>query len=508
MNKVSHIVAIDLGASGGKCFAGCFEHNAFTLREIHRFAYEPVTRHLPDRSGRRVARLHWDDLLIYRNLIEGLRTFRREISDRLDSVGIDTWGADGQFFNADGEPLGNVYAYRDHRLDSMVDELKRQIDSTRIYALTGIHFQPFNVSNQLLWFVRHRSELLLPGTFFLPIPSLFYHYLGAIRMVDSAWAGVTQLMDARSRRWCPEILQRLGIPESLLPPIVAPGTPVGTLLPQVAAETGLNEAPLLAVASHDTACAFAAAPAVNPDEALIISSGTWSLVGKLIPEPVTDTGAMAANISNEGGIGNIRFLKNCSGSWIAQALRRSWRDTDGHEPSWKELDALTATAPAFTAFIDPDDPSFYNPPDMRRALADYCARTGQTAPPDRGGLLRMVYESLALKYQTVHTQLGDAGGRPSKVIHIVGGGSRNELLNQFTANACGLPVVAGPEEATAVGNLMTQAIGLGLIRSFAEAIPIIRATFPIRDYRPADAAAWSAARAQFADILRRAAQKS
>lgn len=501
MEKPIDVMAVDLGASGGKCFAGHFERDTFGMREIHRFAYEPVIRYLPDRTDRLTARMHWDDLLIYRNILEGLRIFRRDIGRRLDAIGIDTWGTDGLFLSADGESLGNLYAYRDHRLDHMIDEVKARVDPARMYAITGVHFQPFNISNQLLWFARHRSDMLPAASGFLPTPSLFYHYLGGSRMVDSSWASVTQLMDARAKRWSKEILQTLGIPETLLPPIVEPGTPVGTLSEPVATEAGLNRAALIAVASHDTACAFAAAPASNPADALIISSGTWSLVGRLIPEPITDDVAMAANCSNEGGIGNIRFLKNCSGSWITQELRRGWRDSDGHEPSWKALDDLTEAAPPFAALIDPDDPVFYNPDDMDRAIHDFCDATGQKAPTDRGGLLRMVYESLALKYEVVNRQIGGICGQPSRIIHIVGGGSRNHLLNQFTANACGLPVVAGPEEATAVGNLMTQALGLGRIRGFDEAIPMIRATLPIRDYRPTDTQSWEQARHRFAKIL-------
>ncbi len=503
MDNPIDVVAVDLGASGGKCFAARFEGDSFSMREIHRFAYEPVTRHIPDRSGRLVSRMHWDELLIYRNIIDGLRAFRRDAGDHLDSLGIDTWGADGMILSADGESLGDLYAYRDHRLDAMIDEVKALIDPARIYAITGVHFQPFNISNQLLWLIRNRADILPQDAFFLPTPSLFYFYLGGNRMVDSSWASVTQLMDARAQRWSKEILQTLGIPESLLPAIVSPGTNIGTLSDPVARETGLNTATLTAVASHDTACAFAAAPAANPAEALIISSGTWSLVGKLIPAPITDAAAMEANLSNEGGIGNIRFLKNCSGSWIAQELRRGWRDADGREPSWKELDTLTEAAPPFAAFIDPDDASFYNPPDMERAIHDYCTATGQQAPSDRGGLLRMVYESLALKYRVVNEQISRACGQPSRVIHIVGGGCRNDMLNRFTANACGLPVVAGPEEATAVGNLMTQALGLGRIRGFEEAIPMIRATLPIRDYSPADTGAWEKARQRYAEILAR-----
>lgn len=502
MVESAKVMAVDLGASGGKCFVGKFSPGRLSVHELHRFSYEPVVRHLPDRGGNLTSRLHWDDLYIHQNIIEGLRLFRREAGDRLDAAGIDTWGTDGMFMSPDGEPLGGVYAYRDHRLDGMTGEVKQLVDPEKLYAITGIHFQPFNLSNQLLWFVRNRPGLLVPGSFFLPVPSLFHYYLGGERMVDSSWASVTQLMDSREKRWSSRILNALGIEESLLPPIVRPGSPAGRLSGPVAAETGLNRAPLIAVASHDTASAFAAAPVEDASQALIISSGTWSLLGKLIAEPITGAEAMQANISNEGGIGNIRFLKNCSGSWITQELRRVWRDEDGVETSWRELDRLTEAAQPFRAFIDPDDASFYNPDNMRQAVCDYCARTGQEAPGDRGAMLRMVYESLALKYRLVDRQLSAACRQPTRVIHIVGGGSRNHLLNQFTANATGLPVVAGPDEATAIGNLVTQSLGLGLISRIEEAIPMIREACEIRDYQPENQEAWREAISRFSKLVR------
>jgi sugar (pentulose or hexulose) kinase len=310
-------------------------------------------------------------------------------------------------------------------------------------------------------------------------------------------------MDAKTKTWSAEILSKLDIPLDVLPPIVAPGTVIGEILPEVAKAAGLTRAKLIAVGSHDTASAYAAAPVANTAEALIISSGTWSLVGKLLPEPITTPEALAANMSNEGGIGNIRFLRNCMGSWLAQELRRVWRIADGREPTWKELDRLTEAAPAFAVFIDPDDPGFYNPTNMEIAIAEFCKRTGQKVPSDRGSMLRAVYEGLAMKYRMVNELICRISKTESRAIHIVGGGSRNPLLNQFTADACGLPVVAGPEEATAVGNIMVQAMGLGLIRSLPEALPIIRSAFPIQDYKPKDLARWNQAYVRFREIVER-----
>jgi rhamnulokinase len=493
----TRVLAIDFGASGGKCFAGLFEDGSFSMREVHRFAHENIPFHLPDRTGALVERRYWDDTFLYQNILLGLHAYRRQIGPELDAIGIDTWGSDGQFITADGDLLGKVYAYRDHRLDHMVERVKKRISPKKIYALTGIHFQPFNISNQIHWFVLNRKDLLRKDSRFLPIPALFNFYLGGVCKIDSSWASVTQLMDARLRTWSPEILKKLKIPAEVMPEIVAPGTVIGQLHAPIAEEAGIQPARLIAVGSHDTASAYAAAPVDNPDEALIISSGTWSLVGKLVPEPVTSPAAMAMNLSNEGGIGNIRLLKNCMGGWLVQELRRVWRNADGEETAWKELDALTHTAPPFQIFINPDDPSFYNPTNMQTAIDEYCRRTGQPQPSDRGLYLRSIYESLALTYRRVNEQICKACGKTTRKIHIVGGGSRNILLNQFTANALGLPVIAGPEEATAVGNIMVQALGLGLINSLTEAQPIIRRAFPITDYQPRDTAAWDRAYARF-----------
>ena len=502
MPTSSYVVAVDLGASGGKCFAVIFDGNGLSLHEIHRFSHEPTVLHVADRGGRVEERAYWDDLLIQREIMEGLRAYRRDIGNTVDSIGVDTWGADGAFVTEDGVLLGPMYCYRDHRLDGMIDEVKRHIDAARLYEITGIHFQPFNVSNQLLWFATHRGDLLRRGVRFLPAPTLFGYYLGGVAAVDSTWASVTQLMDARRRKWSKEVLRALGIPSRILPPIVAPGTVVGELRAGLAASVGINQARIIAVGAHDTASAFAAAPVSRSAAALIISSGTWSLIGRLVPKPITGAEAMAANISNEGGIGAVRFLKNCMGTWLVQELRRAWRTRDGREMEWEEMNRLTEQGRPFAAFLDPDDPGFYNPQNMESAIVEFCRRTGQEPPADRGTFLRCVYESLALKYRRVSEQIAGVSGSPVTVIHIVGGGSRNAFLNQLTANACGRKVIAGPEEATAVGNALAQAMGLGLIRKPSEARSMIQAAFPIREYQPTDPGTWEKAYARFCAVVK------
>jgi len=496
------LFAVDFGASGGKCFAGVFKGGSFSMREVHRFAHEGVSFFIPERKGRVTERSYWDDTLLFRNIVLGLQAYSRDVSDKLDSIGIDTWGADGQFINQNGELLGKIYCYRDHRLDTMTDIVKRRINAQRMYQITGIHFQPFNISNQLHWYVKNRKDLMKAAKVYLPVPAVFNYYLCGSTAVDSSWASVTQLMDARKKQWSREILKKLDIPVSVMPEIVKPGTVLGKMHRQLADVVGLNCASVIAAGAHDTASAFAAAPVRNTDEALIISSGTWSLVGKLISEPITNAEAMAANMSNEGGIGNTRFLKNCMGSWLIQELRRIWRIADGKEMDWSELDHLTRSAGALAAFIDPDDRSFYNPSNMENAIKDFCRKTGQSVPASRGALMRIVYESLALKYRRINEQICAVCGNESKVVHIVGGGSKNTMLNQFVADALGLPVVAGPEEGTAVGNLMVQAMGLGIIKSMKEALPIIRQAFPVKDYNPGDVAAWNAAYERFLRIAK------
>jgi len=489
--------AVDLGASGGKCFSGTLEDSTFTLEEVHRFDHEGVSFFTPDRDAKVSERTFWDDTLLYGNIVEALRSYRRDISDTIDSIGVDTWGADGCFMNDDGEMLGKMYCYRDHRLDNMVEVVKSRMDPRRVYEITGIHFQPFNVSNQLCWFAEHRADLLRPGCFYLPVPSLQYFNFGGCRCVDSAWASVTQLMDAHTKAWSPEIMDALGIPAEVLPEIVEPGAVIGELHQPLAEAIGLNRAKLVATASHDTACAFAAAPAEDVSTALIISSGTWSLVGKLVPQPITNTAALNANLSNEGGVGNVRLLRNCMGTWLIQELRRVWAIADGKPLPWPEIEAMAAQAPAFATLIDPDAPGFFNPSDMEAEIARFCKDSGQDVPPDRAGFVRAVYESLAMKYRMVNEKICEVAGNPNTVVHIVGGGSKDKLLNQFTADSLGLPVLAGPEEATAVGNFMVQAMGLGAIDSMAAVQPIVKAAFPITRFDPQDTAAWDQAYGRF-----------
>ena len=499
---VTRTFAVDLGASGGKCFIGEFSSKGFKLNEIHRFTHDTADIYIPDRIGKLIQRTYWDDLFLYQNIIKGLKRYRREVSSNLDSVGIDTWGTDGQFINKDGDMISKVYCYRDHRLDNMIKKISKKIERKRIYEITGIHFQPFNISNQLLWFVENRDYMLNLDLKFLPMPTIFYYFLGGKIGIDSTWASVTQLMDAREKRWSDEVMDALGIPKSIMPEIVEPGTELGRISEPLAEDIKLNNAKLIAVGSHDTASAFAAAPVKDINNALIISSGTWSLIGKLVPEPLTNDKVMEYNLSNEGGIGNIRLLKNCMGTWIIQELLRRWADEDGRMMNWDEVLNLAEKAKPFTAFIDPDYSGFYNPHNMEEEIIAFCKKNGQNPPGDRGTMIRTVYESLAMKYRLVSEELEEVTGNKNEVLHIVGGGSKNEVLNQFAANATGLKVYAGPDEATASGNCMVQAFGLGIIENMGETRELINSAFEIREYEPRDQEDWNRAYGRFKKICK------
>jgi rhamnulokinase len=501
--KSGNVMAVDLGASGGKCIAGIFEGGRMRVEDVHRFTHEAESFYLPDESGRVSERTYWDDTYLYRNVLLGLHSFRRNVSERLDSIAVDTWGTDGQLVTADGDVIGKVYCYRDHRLDVMNEEIKRRIAPLRIYGITGIQFETYNVSAQLLWLALHRKDLLLPGATFLPMPAIFSYYLSGRKKIDSSWASVTQLMDVRKRTWSDEVLRALGIPAAIMPDIVHPGTVIGSLTEELASVLRLNRARVVAIASHDTACAYAAAPVGKGETALIISSGTWSLVGRLLDEPITSEEALNARLTNEGGIDSIRFLTNCMGTWPVQELRRQWRREDGKEMSWEEITSLLEKATPFTAFIDPDDGAFYNPAEMEHAIVAFCRETGQRVPKDRGEILRVVFESLALKYRKVNDDISRICSRPSTVVHIVGGGCRNEPLNQFTADAVGLDVVAGPEEATALGNIMVQAHAAGIVDDIGEVAECVEEGCEIRRYAPRHRKAWETAYGRFGAMLDR-----
>jgi rhamnulokinase len=404
------------------------------------------------------------------------------------SVGVDTWGVDFGLLDARGRLIGNPVHYRDARTAGTLDRLQKQIPRGEIYAQTGIQFMEINTLNQLFAMAESGDPQLERAERLLLMPDLVHHFLCGSPVAEYTNATTTQCFDPRRHAWAAEMLDRLAIPSRLFADVVAPGTVLGTLPDR--------PVKVVAPATHDTASAVAACPLPEDGSVAYLSSGTWSLVGLELPRPLLDDAAREANVTNEGGVaGTTRLLKNVMGLWLVQEARRA----AAPGASYEDLTSMAERAPSGTAFVDPDDSRFFRPGDIRNAVAAYCGETGQAAPADAGTLVRVLLESLALKYAAVLDQLARLTGRYIAGVHVVGGGARNELLCRLTASATGLPVYAGAVEATAIGNLVVQALALDELGSLQQARALVAASFPARCYEPSGD--WSAARDRFARLL-------
>ncbi|MFJ5219874.1 rhamnulokinase family protein [Streptomyces sp. NPDC088354] len=479
--------AIDLGATSGRVILGRVARDALSLTEAHRFANTPVR--LP--GG-----LHWDALALFQGALDGLRRAGAQ-SDGVTSVGIDTWAVDYGLLDADGALLGNPYHYRDTRTDTVAERVREEIGAERLYRLTGLQHLPFNTVYQLA--AASGTAQLAAARTLLLVPDLLTHWLTGTIGAEETNASTTGLFDARAGGWSAELAGRIGLAPGLLPPLRAPGDLAGTLLPHIATATGLPEATaVVTVASHDTASAVAAVPATEPGFAYI-SCGTWSLAGLELDAPVLSEASRAANFTNERGVdGTIRYLRNIMGMWLLEECRRTWARQRADPPSLDALLEQAAAARPFAALLDPDDPAFLPPGDMPARIRDFCLRTGQRPPESPGAVVRCILESLALAHRRTLRQAAVLADREITHVHLVGGGSRNELLCRLTADATGLPVVAGPAEATALGNILVQARAHGLV---GDGLPAMRAlvagTQPLRRHEPdGDRAAWDAAEAR------------
>lgn len=450
-------LAFDLGAESGRAMLGRFGSGRLELAELHRFPNEPLS------AG---GSLRWDIERLFAEM-------RRAIGlapEKLESAGVDTWGIDYALLDRDGALVEAPFHYRDRRTEGVMREVCAKIPRERIYATTGVQFLSINTLYQLC---ATAPEALARATCFLTIPDLLNFRLSGTPVNEYSNASTTQLLDARTRDWAWDLIAELGLPKRIFRPVIPPGTRLGQMG---------NGVPLIAPACHDTGSAVAAI-AMSP-ESVFLSSGTWSLLGAELAEPILTPAALEANFTNEGGVcGTIRFLKNIAGLWLLQACRRCWA-AEGREFSYGELLNAAAHEPAAQAIVDPDHPSFLNPPDMPRAIAGYCERTGQPAPQSPPAFVRAILESLALRYRGVVESLEQVTGRRFAEIRIVGGGSRNRLLNQLTANATGRVVVAGPVEATALGNIAMQMLATGAVASLAEARAVIQESFPLERFFP------------------------
>ena len=491
MAASKRIIAIDLGASSGRTILGELGKK-LSLREIHRFPNGPVSDN---------GRMRWDFDRLWQSVQEGIRRASVDAGGDIASLGLDTWGVDYGLLGADGRLLEPPVHYRDSRTNGMMEFAFKMVPRKEIYETTGLQFLQLNTLYQLLAEQISGSGLLEKAKTLLMIPDVFDYLLTGVAKAEFTDVTTTQCYDPRARGWARSMLERLGIPTHFLPEIVSPGTPLGSVRPELAARLGLQGARVIAPGCHDTASAVAAVPARDGGKWAYLSSGTWSLMGVELPEPhITET-ALAYNFTNEGGIGGtFRFLKNISGLWLLQESLRYWREHDGEDISYAEAIARAKAAPPFQSWVDPDAPDFNTPASMPEAISRYCANTGQVVPRTRDEVLRTVFESLALKYRSVFDMLREMVG-DIQVLHIVGGGSANELLNQFTANALGVQVVAGPVEATAIGNLMVQAMALGEVRSTAEIRTVVRDSFAVALFEPHDSADWEDAYGRWREVI-------
>ena len=480
------MLAIDLGASSGRGIVGDFDGQKLSLKENHRFSNDPVIL-----GGR----MYWDILRIFHEIKQSIAKTVLD-GDAIRSIGIDTWGVDYALLDASGRMLANPYHYRDARTEGVVSYVGRFFAPSELYAQTGIQCMNFNTIFQLACDLRDDPKMVENASRMLNIPDLLNYFLTGNMANEYTILSTGALLDAHKRDYAKELIAKAGIPQRLFGEIVQPGASVGKLLPQVQGEVGRLDAEVLTVASHDTASAVIAVP-TQEKEFLFISSGTWSLMGTELDAPKINAETEKYNFTNEGGVNNtIRFLKNIMGLWLIQESRRQWR-REGKEYSFAELEALAKEAKPFKCFIDPDHPGFVAPGDIPTRVREFCQKTGQYVPETVGEIMRCIYESLAMKYRYTAETIGKLTGISPRVIHVVGGGTKEGFLSQMTADACGIPVCAGPEEATAIGNLLVQLMAAGEAKTLSDARAIVAASFACKHYAPQNTAAWDEAYQNF-----------
>jgi sugar (pentulose or hexulose) kinase len=490
LNTQKICLAVDLGASGGRVVAGVYDGTRLALNELSRFPNEPVKAP----TGWR-----WNFDALFDNVKRGIALAVKRYGQAVVSMGVDTWGVDYGLLDDRGKLLGAPFQYRDRRTDGMAEAAFRHMPRNEIYRRTGIQFLYFNTLFQLLAESKI-SERLNEAVHLLFMPDLIHYFLTGVRVNEKSIASTSQLLDPHTQTWEREIITAMGFPERIFGKLVDAGTVLGELQSDVAMETGAKQLRVIAPAGHDTASAVVGVPAEEP-EPVFLSSGTWSCFGRELDRPVISDESFRATFSNEGGVfGTTRFLKNIAGMWLLQECKRIW-EAEGNHTSYAQLVVQAGNSPPFAAWIDPDASDFQAPVNMVNALNRFCDRTGQPAPADPGAITRLILESLALKYRFVKESLTQVTGRPVDHIYIVGGGSQNHLLNQFTADALNCTVVAGPVEAASIGNLIMQLYALGEIRSLSEGRALIRRSFETKMFEPHNTAAWDDAYARFQRIL-------
>lgn len=484
------MLAIDLGASSGRGIVGTFDGEKLSLKENHRFSNDPVIVN---------GRMHWDILRIFHEIKQSITKTVLE-KDAVSSIGIDTWGVDYALLDQQGRMLANPIHYRDTRTDGVVSYIGRFFAQSDLYDVTGIQCMNFNTIFQLACDLRDDPEMVARADRMLNIPDLLNYFLTGKMANEYTILSTGAILDAKKREYAFDLIDKIGIPRRLFGDIVQPGNHLGTLLPQVLEETGKTDACVINVASHDTASAVIAVP-TQEDDFIFISSGTWSLMGTELSAPRIDAETAKYDFTNEGGaFGTIRFLKNIMGLWLIQESRRQWR-REGNEYSFAQLEALARECKPLQCFINPDDPSFATPGNLPERIREFCRKTGQYVPQSVGEIVRCIYESLALKYRYTAESINEITGLGAKKIYVVGGGTKDGFLSQMTADATGMEVSAGPEEATAIGNLMMQLMAAGDAKDLKHARRIVAKSFTCKHYEPTkERAAWDAAYQTFCKL--------
>ncbi len=484
-------IAVDLGAGSGRVIAAKTDFKTIELEEMHRF--ENPGTDLPGGS-------FWNVVGLYRDILEGLRRSVDRYGDRMVSIGIDTWGCDFGLLAPNGELLGLPHQYRDPRFEGMAEQVHALIPEAEIFAKTGIKTNFYNSSLHLFAELKKGGPALASADRVLFIPDLLAYWLTGRKAVERTNASTSQLLDPRTGDWAWAVIDALGLPKRMFGEIVAPGTVLGPVRDEVASFIGLTGIPVVATASHDTAAAVAGIP-LDDQENLWLSSGTWSIMGVEGREPITSAEALRHGFCNELGVeGTVRFLKNIGGLWLIQECKRQW-ELDGESLNFGEMAELANRAAPFTAFIDPDDASFASPGGMPDKIRAFCQRTGQAVPDDKGTILRVATDSLALKYRLVYERICLLTGRNYSRLHAGGGGIQNDQLNQATADALGIEVIAGPIEATSCGNLIVQMVGMGYLSDLRGGRSLIERSFPFRKYSPRRTGEWEAAYRSFSKVL-------
>jgi rhamnulokinase len=479
----STYLAFDLGAESGRAILGRFHSGRLSIEEIKRFRNEPVTYN----GG-----LHWDVPRLWLEMRAALRSIGSHGVKRLNGIGVDTWGVDYALLGEKGALLGNPFHYRDARTNGVMHRALRILAPEIVYGITGIQFLPFSTLYQLYATQLSTPRILETAEQFVTIPDLFHFWLTGKIVCERTNASTTQFLDVRKREWSTEILRKLGIPTHMLPPLVEAGTILGDLLPEPASGiAALSGTAVIAPACHDTGSAFAAVH--SGKNVALISSGTWSLLGTELTSPIVTDEARRLNFTNEGGVGGtVRLLKNICGLWLLERCRKDWQ-SEGKTVEYEEFLAQAVAEPPLQHLIDPDDSTFVLPQNMLQAIQSFCVKSRQPKPVGCGPITRCILESIALKYRQVLDSLERLVGTKFQEIRIVGGGSRIDLLNQFTADATGRRVLAGPVEATALGNLAMQLLATGAVSSLGEARALISTSFPARVFEPKDTERWEKA---------------